>query len=138
MQPYHLHPLAVHFPIALLSAGLVAQIAGRGGRAAPTTAAAWLLWCGTAMLWVTLALGVLAERTAPHVPRAWETLHEHRTFGFWTAGLFTTLSLGRFVLGKKLSKVQLVLWLIALAMLGLTGYHGGVLVFTHGVGVAGR
>ena len=138
MQIYHLHPAAVHFPLAFLVAAVVVQLLAvvrprfRGFGVAVT----WLLWAGMAMLWVAVGLGLLAERTAPHVPPAWEVLREHRALGLWSAALFTVLAVGRFVLRERLAAVQLVLGLVGLALLLSTAYHGGELVFVFGMGVA--
>ena len=69
---YLLHPAVVHFPIALLIVGFAGALAGffseRWVRRAD--AVSWLLWLGTASAWVAMGLGLLAARTAPHVPPA--------------------------------------------------------------------
>jgi len=132
---YLLHPVAVHFPIALLCAGWVAGVLGRR-RETAAQAASWLLWAGTLSAWTALGLGLVAAKTAPHVPPAWETLNLHETLGWWTAGLFTALSLWRWRLGRKAEVYFLAAWLAACAVLLATGYQGGELVFKHGMGVA--
>lgn len=132
---YLLHPVAVHFPIALLCAGWVAGVLGRR-RDTAAQAASWLLWVGTISAWAALGLGLLAAKTAPHVPSAWETLNLHQTLGWWTVGLFTALSLWRWRLGRKAEVYFLAVWLAAGAVLLATGYQGGELVFKHGMGVA--
>jgi len=137
MQLFHLHPVVVHFPIALLVAGLATQIASvlRRDSMGLDAAASWLLWIGTATLWLAVGLGLVAERTAPHVPAAWEALYQHRRFGLWTAGIFTALSLWRRWRGRTLQRAFLGAWLIAAAMLLITAYHGGQLVYGFGMGV---
>ena len=133
-----LHPAAVHFPIALLTVGLA--VAARAHlRERPewlSRAGDWLLWLGTLSAWATLGLGLLAEEYGPHVPSAWETMGEHEALGWWTVGLFTALSVWRALQGRKWERVFLVLWLAAAGVLLSTAYHGGELVFKHGVGVA--
>ena len=132
---YHLHPAAVHFPIAFLIAGAAAA-----GLRLPR-AESGLLWLGTLSAWATLGLGLLAEKTAPHVPLAWEVLAEHETLAWWTCGLFTALSLLRaFALRKGLDEgkaraAQVLIWMIGLGLLVATAMHGGELVFGYGVGV---
>lgn len=131
---YLLHPAAVHFPIALLIGGWAAGVLGRRSDTA-AQAASWLLWAGTLSAWAALGLGLVAAKTAPHVPSAWETLNLHETLGWWTVGLFSVLSLWRWRLGRKAEAYFLAAWLAACGVLLATGYEGGELVFKHGMGV---
>lgn len=143
---YHLHPAAVHFPIALLIAG--AAVAGlRLRKAAPewlSKTETWLLWLGTLAAWAALGLGVLAEKKAPHVPLAWEVLAEHEALGWWTASVFSALSLLRLYAVRKgldagkARAVQVLLWSIGLGLLVATAMHGAELVFGYGVGVRAK
>ncbi len=143
IKPYHLHPAAVHFPIALLAAGLA--VAGlRMRKSAPEwlgPAESWLLWLGTLAAWSTLALGLLAERTAPHKPLAWEVLADHKTLAWWTCGIFSVLSALRLWTvktrrdGTPWRAAVLALWLAGFALLFSTAQHGGELVYGFGMGV---
>lgn len=141
LKSYHLHPAAVHFPIALLIAGAAAA-AARFSRRAPAwfpDAERWLLRLGTASAWVALALGWWAEKTAPHKPLAWEVLADHETLAWWTCGVFTVLVgfelFGRRA-GKKSRPLELALWATGLALLVATAMHGGELVYGFGMGSA--
>jgi len=143
VQLYHLHPAAVHFPIALLIAGAAAA-AARLSRRAPAwlpDAESSLLWLGTATAWAALGLGLLAEKTAPHVPPAWETLADHETLAWCTVAAFSALSSLRFYAVKtgrdsgKLRAAQLSLWVLGAGLLIATAMHGGELVFGFGMGV---
>ena len=143
LQLYHLHPAAVHFPIALLALGAAA--AGlRLRKSAPewlSKAESWLLWLGTLSAWATLGLGLLAEKTAPHVPTAWEVMAEHETLAWWTVALFSGLSSLRFFAlrtgrdGGKWRVGPLLLWAAGLGLLAATAMHGAELVYGFGVGV---
>lgn len=135
---YLLHPIAVHFPIALLPLGLTLGLWSRlrGRPAWSAEAASWLLWLGAAAAWAALGLGLLAEDRAPHVPAAWHALHEHEELAWWTAGLFTFLSVWRWRLGRRWEEAFLAAWLAAICVLLATAYHGGELVYFFGVGVA--
>lgn len=137
MEFYHLHPFAVHFPIAFLTLGFVVGCAAtvQDQPTWPAEAASWLLCIGTVSAWAALGLGLLAQRTAPHVPLAWETLAEHKELGFWTSGLFTALSIWRFWMKRKWEKAFLLLWLASLCVLISTAWHGGELVYKFGMGV---
>ncbi len=145
LELHLLHPMAVHFPIALLSAGLAAAVfeAWRGKPAWLAEAASWLLWLGTASAWAAVGLGRLAERTAEHVPLAWEMLAHHEELAYWTAGSFTVLSVwkawqfyGRAKAGRAARVALLAGWAAAVGLLFYTAQHGGELVFTYGMGVA--
>jgi uncharacterized membrane protein len=144
VEPYHLHPAAVHFPIALLTLGLA--VAGlRMRKSAPDwlePSERWLLWLGTLAAWATLALGILAERTAPHKPLAWEVLADHKTLAWWTCGTFTALSAFRVWTfktrrdGRPWRAAVLLVWLAGFGLLFATAQHGGEVVYRYGMGVA--
>lgn len=145
LELHLLHPMAVHFPIALLTLGLAvcALDAWRGRPGWLAVAVSWLLWLGTASAWAAVGLGLLAERTAEHVPMAWETLAHHEELAYWTAGLFTALSAWRFWLHRREYRIPrlmragfLAAWMAAAGLLLYTAQHGGELVYGYGMGVA--
>lgn len=142
---YRLHPVAVHFPIALLTLGLALAVWEAKVKKPLWLAEAvtWLLWLGTASAWAAFGLGLLAEETVPHVPMAWETMADHETMAYWTVGLFSSLSAGRYWMrrreyrvGKGVAFLFLAGWLAASGVLLRTGHLGGSLVFDYGVGVS--
>ncbi|MGH7443117.1 MAG: DUF2231 domain-containing protein [bacterium] len=138
VPPYLLHPLFVHFPIALLvlglGVGLVALKRGAPNWLKPASETA--LAGGTLFLWLVVALGLLAERTAPHVPPAWQVLLWHKRLGFTTTGLFTVLTLAWWFNRKRPAAWPWILgaWTLALVVLVLTAHLGSTLVFTYGMG----
>ena len=136
MKLYHLHPIAVHFPIAFLTLGFAVGCAAsaRNRPAWLSEAASWLLWLGAVSAWTALGLGLLAQKTAPHVPPAWETLADHKELAFWSAGLFTFLSAWRIWMQGRYEKTFLILWLASLGVLIATAFEGGELVFIFGMG----
>ncbi|MBI4423613.1 MAG: hypothetical protein HY554_07800 [Elusimicrobia bacterium] len=138
-----LHPMVVHFPIALLLTGAAARL-WSGRRRAPgwlEDASTALLWLGAASAWAALGLGHLAEDSAAHVPPAWRVLHDHEGAAWWTAGWFTALSAAelwrrRLPVPRPYARAAtLAAWLLGLALLGRTAYLGGELVFRFGMGV---
>ncbi len=134
---YRLHPIAVHFPIAILIVGWFVALGSKFAKSPAWIAesAPWFLWTGTLSAWAALGLGLLAQKTAPHVPPAWETLAEHKELGFWTCGLFTALSIWRILAGRRREWILIVLWLVAVGVLAATADHGGDLVYEFGMGV---
>lgn len=135
---YLLHPMALHFPIALLVAGLVVGVVAPWSRSPAwfRPAAEAMLWTGTLFLWVALGLGLLAEKVAPHVPRAWQVMASHERHAWFTAAAFSALSLG-WAYARSLGlgwKWLLALWVLALTQLVTTAHLGAQLVYIFGVG----
>lgn len=139
---YRLHPVAVHFPIALLFAGLGLRLAQlrKGAASWQAEACSWALWLGTASAWAAFGLGLLAEETAPHVPAAWEALYDHELSAKWTLALFTALCVVRWAergkaLPRRFAAASLALWLAACGVLARTAHLGGRVVYDFGMGV---
>lgn len=125
----------MHFPLALLLTGPAFGLASwRRPGDWPAKAASWLLWLGTLSAWIAMGLGLLAQKTARHVPEAWEALADHKAAAFWTVGVFTALSIWRY-LGRR-PRVQLVVWILACGLLLYTAYLGGEVVYSFGMGVS--
>jgi uncharacterized membrane protein len=136
MPAYHVHPAIVHFPIALLLSGLMVAIAAALRQSAGLDEAAkWILWLGTASLWITAATGLLAASTAPAVPAAGHILEEHREAAFWAIGAFTLLVVLRHFFLRGRRWLLALAWALAISMLISAAYHGGLLVYHFGVGV---
>jgi len=133
---YLLHPLFIHFPIALLvmgfGVGVLAQFPRSPAWFGPATPG--ILLTGTLFLWIALGLGLLAEHTAPHVPAAWETMADHKARAWLTAVVFSLLCLAQFFLKNRGRKWVLAAWALCLVPLFLTAHLGATLVFTYGLG----
>jgi uncharacterized membrane protein len=167
-----LHPIVVHFPIALLIVSVVLDFGGIVlRRAGLTTAATWCLVLGVPGAFAALFSGWLSERDI-NLALAGSLLHIHKVFAVVTSLSFSLLLLVRLlwllpgilqwtrcsfvrseaVLGrldtrlqewvpalylKPLPRVVVALYMLAsvvsVALLGLTGYLGGALVYDHGV-----
>ena len=177
MPLYEIHPIIVHFPIALLLAGalfkalelilidpspLVGEGGGGGAAIDGTTppiltfprkggrdfwdkrlfaqTSLWLLRLGFLGAVAAAGFGLLAEKTAPHVPAAWETLWDHKRLGLATAGVSIALwiveELARRTPKPWLTWLGRLLWLAAVVLVIAAGNEGGELVYTYGVGVA--
>jgi uncharacterized membrane protein len=145
-----LHPLVVHFPIALLLVVpliIGVGIAGRAGRGVPGVAFL-LLALGTGSAWLAVATGESAGQLAERLPGVARILDRHEELAEITRTLFTLLTLaygGLLVIPRALHREPsprtrialhggfLVLYLAALGPLVATAHQGGRLVHEKGV-----
>jgi uncharacterized membrane protein len=145
-----LHPLVVHFPIALLLVVpliIAIGIAGRPGRGV-LGVAFLLLVLGTAAAWIAAATGESAGQLAERLPGVARILDRHEELAEITRTLFTALTLAYGgllavprALKRELSRRRrialhggfLVLYVAALGPLVATAHQGGRLVHEKGV-----
>ncbi len=169
-----LHPILVHFPIALLFASVALDIASLWiRRLGVSQAATWCLVLGVPGAGFALLSGWISERgieaSAPP-----QLLHLHKVCAVLTTLVFGTLLLVRLIWvspqlmriagllvpraqptlmgaqqrlfaalpgldspqpSRQLLVVYIFFSLIGLALLAVTGYLGGALVYDHGVGI---
>ena len=136
----NLHPILVHFPIAILSLGLLFDLIALIMRSPELESAGW--WsqlAGTVALAATVASGLMAGKTVAVPDSARATLEYHEQLAFLTAALYSLLLLWRLAartqLPRKLQPLFLLLMVLALAALWTGGFLGGELVYRYGVGV---
>ena len=139
-----IHPMIVHFPIALLFAAGVADLVsvapGRLSWLRRTTVA--LYAAGAVAALIAMRSGQVAAGALQLPPAAQAILHDHEEWGERTVWYFGILALVRLVAMWRDHQVRLPLRavLLALGLGGLllvleTGEHGAQLVFQQGVGV---
>lgn len=142
-----MHPLVVHFPVALLTtAPLFVILALILPKHRPALAAAGLIVMalGTAAAFVAVRTGEAGEDAAEAVPAAQAVLHEHEELAERTRLVFTILTAvfaGIVLAGRRLPArgatlvhaLFLVAYLAGWTVLANTAHHGGLLV--HGYGV---
>lgn len=138
----NLHPLLVHFPIALLSCYLLLDIVGVAARnAAWRRMAGGLLYLGTLFAAVAVVLGLQAAQSVPHGEEVHSIMIDHRNHGLTVLGMALLLSLWRCFRGERWSAVGTVLHLLVAAVMVIVMAHGvdlgGLMVYGHGVGVHG-
>jgi uncharacterized membrane protein len=132
-----LHPILVHFPIALLFASATLDLAGYIFRVVNLTRAGfYVLVLGVA------GAGVAAITGPDHATgsiAADALLISHQNFALLTVALGVSLLLVRFFAADGISAPWVFLYFaVALALLGvlaLTGYYGGELTYHQGAGV---
>lgn len=138
------HPMFVHFPIALLMAVLVLDllvILGKRERMAPCSGAVLIM--ATLGAAAAVATGLMAEDAtesmSPDEARD-ETVEWHETCALTTLGLAVILAVWRAILRLDLPLghlrwLYIAVLLAACAMVGVTGHLGGKLVYTYHVGL---
>lgn len=137
---YQLHPIAVHFPIALLLVGALFKVLAEVSRCGEFgRTSLWLLRLGALAALAAAALGLLAAHTAPHVPDAWETMRLHKRLGLSLAGAALALwGIEEFALRKPSSGsrwLARLLWIGVVVLIFAAGDAGGDLVYLYGVAV---
>lgn len=136
------HPIFVHFPIALLSMGVVFDAAGALIKSDSLRHAGW--WClvsGIAFLAATVGTGLWAQSTVPHSNSVHSIMENHKTLGFAASGIFAMLFLWRAINRARHPKRPLLLvpyFIFAISGVSVMFYGahlGGIMVYEHGVGV---
>jgi len=143
MTHLQIHPMLVHFPLALTIAGALCLLCARilrPGSARESLAAAgtWNLMLGGVTVLATLGSGVFAASQLHLHDAAQHSLSRHVLWAVCTSQLIVLLALWRGV-GQSTARpswVFLGLALIACAGLIGTGYWGGENVYHYGLGVA--
>ena len=139
----NIHPIVVHFPIALFSAAFVTDLVSLffRSRAGVRDAATWLYCAGSATAILAYFTGqsgadgmLLAAQVTPLV-------NEHADWAFrttWFFAFFASVRLAvSFIIPPKLSVLgtTFVFAIAGMVMLFETAEHGAMLVYQHGLGV---
>lgn len=138
---YNIHPMVVHFPIALITAYLFTDLLGllRKNQSLHNTAN-WLLYLGAAGALAAVAAGLVAEQLVPHGAEVHDIMERHEFLGITVASLSVVLSLVRYLGGAALSTTMGLglSWFMGLLMwvcLFFGADLGGTMVYQYGVGV---
>lgn len=136
----NLHPLIVHFPIALFVVTAVCEFLAYFKKSETLNHTALITAIG-AMLGAIAAVGtgLLAESIVPDDAAARAVLESHETLAFFVLGS-TIVFVGLKLLTRRLRTerfriAQLIIGLIGVVFVVLTAHEGGELVFNHAVGV---
>ena len=143
---FEIHPIFVHFPIALVAVALFLD----WGR--------WIFsrrrlleagfWDGTTPLLIaaligaglSVVTGLIAEGDAPKSEIVTQLIESHETAAFVVTGGLALLAFWRIALRGtfpcKWSLLYLVLLMLVAVVLGYGAYFGGVMVYGNGVGVS--
>ena len=136
----NIHPLLVHFPIALLATFFVLDLVGSLSKKQQwRNVASFLLYFGTVGAAFTVTAGFIAAESVVHGQEVHAIMENHEHFGVAVLSLATFLSLWRLKRGGFIQGVAngFFLFLAALLCLLLTlgADLGGLMVYHYGVAV---
>jgi uncharacterized membrane protein len=135
-----IHPMLVHFPIALLSASVLFDLLGGKWRAQDfQTASLYTLVLGLAGAVLSLGSGGLAEEAVEHSGVPERALEIHEAMAFAASAMFAGL------LGLRVGEwagvihprptIRAGFGIAAVIVLFIASYFGGNLVYEYGAGV---
>lgn len=139
----NIHPIIVHFPIALLFAAVLLDFFGliNPNKQWLPKAAVLLFVLGTLGLIAAFFSGQFAAGHLPIPKTLLHAVHEHEDWAektLWFFGIYTSLRLIVIWWNKQAGRVlSVVIFIIGFSGLFLvyeTGEHGGNLVYNHGIG----
>jgi uncharacterized membrane protein len=133
----HLHPMLVHFPIALVAFGFMADVVYLFYKkeVCLSKTGFYLLITGTLAAVVTWLSGFIF--TSSMSGSAGMIRETHELFASVTVGLLVVTSFLRIVLmvkkieSKSLNGIAFALYALAAVCVTITGYYGGTLVYNY-------
>jgi uncharacterized membrane protein len=137
------HPIFVHFTVGLLLTsalfhGAAILVSETAWKKTLTDVATWNLWAGTGFTVFTVLAGWYAFNTVTHDTPSHHIMLEHRNLALMTFAAFAAIAVWSFLRVKKSLPIHWPL-VIAVAAAGIllisTAWHGGELVYRHGLGV---
>ncbi len=136
----NIHPLFVHFPIALLSSFFVIDLIGLlAGLSSWRVVASGLLYLGTVLAGMTVAAGFQAAETVVHNEAVHEIMENHEHLGVSVLILAGLLSAWRLIFGVGSNGVANYFHVLVAGLLSLllifTADLGGLMVYHYGVSV---
>jgi uncharacterized membrane protein len=135
MRIHEIHPSLVHFPLALVPAALLCDLAGRlAGSRALMTAGAKLMPIAAASGAAAAVAGLVAQGSVEFDDEAHAVLATHRNLNLGLVLLTAALSAVR-RRSRRPGIAYLAAGLAGVAAMNYTAYLGGKLVYHHGVGV---
>ena len=135
-----IHPIVVHFPIALLCASVVFDaLALRWPTGGLRETSLYTLLAGVMAAGVAVVTGGMEEDLAKRAGAPESVLELHESLGQATLVIFVVLLGLRLAMQlgwlKEIRALSLGLGAIGIVILSLAGYWGGDLVYTYGIGV---
>lgn len=133
----HLHPMLVHFPIALVAIGFLAELVSLYYRkeVCLSRLGFYLLIIGTLSALAAWLTGTLF--TAEMAGAAGDIKETHETFALITLGMLIAASVLRIIIQSKRNEDPLLKWTafafygMAAISVSITGFYGGTLVYDY-------
>jgi uncharacterized membrane protein len=141
----NVHPLLVHFPIALLLAATAVDLghAARPDRATLRDTATWLYCAGASMAMAAYFSGLTAAGGLRVAEDVWPAVTAHFTWAERTTWFFVFFASFRMAVSfiwrstrRRTALISSMVALVGVLLLLATADRGGRLVFRHGLGVA--
>lgn len=135
-----IHPIVVHFPIALLCASVAFDaLSLRWPTGGLRETSLYTLLAGVMAAGVAVVTGGMEEDLAKRAGAPESVLELHESLGQATLVIFVVLLGLRLAMQlgwlKEIRALSLGLGAIGIVILSLAGYWGGDLVYTYGIGV---
>lgn len=136
-----IHPALIHFPVALLTVGLIFDLGGYIFKRESLKNAGW--WClvfGVGGILLATLSGLYVESRVGHNDAAHDVMELHKKIAIEVTVLFSMLLVWRGALRTKLPERSwatasyFAVCLLAVGLMGYGAHLGGVLVYDHGVG----
>ncbi len=139
MRP--IHPVLVHFPIALLALSVAADLGAFFTDIESLRATGWWSLAGAALGAIaTVLAGIFDMRRADLKEEVHERVHRHMKVGFALLAVIVGLTIWRWTVfrqpGLAVSAIYLDCAILAMALAAFQGWLGGELVYKHGVFVS--
>ena len=137
-----IHPMLVHFPIALLSAAVFFDLLGKKWRPEECRIAGlYTLVLGFAGAAMSVASGAMAEDAVEHSGVPERAIEIHEMLGFAAFWVFAGLLGLRLAAGlgwiREQRMMSLLLGIAGVVVMLVASYYGGSLVYDYGAGVVG-
>lgn len=133
----HIHPMTVHFPIALLLVGFISELIFLFFRKDRlfSEASFWLLAIGTVAAVASYASGAFLTSELRGAEGVQQSTHEFFAEITVVSSLMCTIFKIYLKAESKekgrLKWIAFILYAVAAISVGITGYHGGVLVYDY-------
>jgi uncharacterized membrane protein len=132
---FHLHPLIVHFPIALFITAFGLEILSLIFKKESLHQASWYNYILAIFATIAAILAAWWDKATVKHP----VFYTHKTLAYWTLGV-ALLSGVILPLVRRKSKrafriIFFIFLILTMSLVSITGYYGGKLVYEYGVGV---